>query len=111
MLFYIEKILNDYEDLGKQGTPGSKSTFEVDKSAEALGELEKKKFHMTVAKLLYLCKRARPDIMTVVSFLCTRVKSPTVEDKVKLIQLLEYLNRTKSYKSRVQPKGLFRVEV
>jgi hypothetical protein len=46
MLFYIKKILKVYEDLGKQGTPGSKSTFEVDESAEALGELEKKKFHM-----------------------------------------------------------------
>jgi hypothetical protein len=111
MLLYIEKILKDYEDLGKQGTRGSKSTFEVDESAEVLSKLEKKKFHMTVAKLLYLCKRARPDIMTVVSFLCTRVKGPTVEDKVKLIELLEYLNRTKSYKYRVEPKGLFRVEV
>jgi len=39
MLFYIKKILKVYEDLGKQGTPGSKSTFEVDESAEALGEL------------------------------------------------------------------------
>jgi hypothetical protein len=111
MLFSIEKILKDYEDFGKQGTPGSKSTFEVDESAEVLSELEKKKFHMTVAKLLYLCKRARPDIMMVVSFLCTRMKGPTVEDKVKLIQLLEYLNRTKNYKYRVEPKGLFRVEV
>jgi len=39
------------------------------------------------------------------------MKGPTVEDKVKLIQLLEYLNRTKNYKYRVEPKGLFRVEV
>jgi hypothetical protein len=74
MLFYIEKILKDYENLGKQGTPGSKTTFEVDKSAEELGELEKKKFHTTVAKLLYLCKRARPDIMTVVVFCALALK-------------------------------------
>jgi hypothetical protein len=52
MLFYIKKILKDYENLGKQGTPGSKTMFEVDKSAEELGELKKKKFHTTVAKLL-----------------------------------------------------------
>jgi len=44
MLFYIEKILKDYENLGKQGTPGSKTTFEVDKSAEELGELKKRSF-------------------------------------------------------------------
>jgi hypothetical protein len=42
LLFYIKKILKDYENLGKQGTPGSKTMFEVDKSAEELGELEKK---------------------------------------------------------------------
>jgi hypothetical protein len=31
MLFYIEKILKDYENLGKQGTLGLKTTFEIDK--------------------------------------------------------------------------------
>ena len=31
-------------------------------------------FHHNVAKLLFLCKRAQPDIQTSVAFLCTRVK-------------------------------------
>jgi len=31
MLFYIEKILKDYENLGKQGTPGSKTMIEIEK--------------------------------------------------------------------------------
>jgi hypothetical protein len=44
MLFYIEKILKDCENLGKQGTPGLKTTFEVDKSTEELGELKKRSF-------------------------------------------------------------------
>jgi hypothetical protein len=47
--------------------------------------------------------------MTVVGFLCTHVK--TVEDKAKLMRLLEYLNRTKAYKLKVEPKGMFRVEI
>ena len=42
--YYIEKILKDYENLGKQGTPGLKTTFEVDKSTEELGELKKRSF-------------------------------------------------------------------
>eukprot|EP00978_Attheya_sp_CCMP212_P042689 scaffold264801_cov35-Attheya_sp.AAC.1 len=29
-------------------------------------------FHHNVAKLLFLCKRARPDIETAIAFLCTR---------------------------------------
>jgi hypothetical protein len=49
--------------------------------------------------------------MTVVGFLCTCVKNPTVEDKAKLMRLLEYLNRTKAYKLKVEPKGMFRVEI
>jgi hypothetical protein len=47
------------------------------------------------AKLLYLAKRARPDILTVVSFLCTRVTTPTVEDMKKLFHLLGYLHVTR----------------
>ncbi len=39
---------------------------------------------MITAKLLYLVKRARPDILTVISFLCTRVTGPMVEDKNKV---------------------------
>jgi len=48
-----------------------------------------------VAKLLYLVRRARPDILTVVSFLCTRVKEPTVDSHRKLLHLLGYLCTTK----------------
>jgi hypothetical protein len=47
------------------------------------------------AKLLYLAKRARPDILTIVSFLCTRVTASTIEDWKKLFILLGYLHATK----------------
>jgi hypothetical protein len=45
---------------------------------------------MTV-KLLYLAKRARPDILTVVMFLCMRVQNATVQDRSKLDRVLGYL--------------------
>jgi hypothetical protein len=48
-----------------------------------------------VAKLLYLSRRARPDIIVTVSFLCTRVKEPMVGDRDKLFHLLGYLKRMK----------------
>jgi hypothetical protein len=44
-----------------------------------------------VQKLLYMKKRARPDILTAVSFLTTRVTSPTEEDERKLFRVLKYL--------------------
>ncbi len=46
--------------------------------------------------MLYLAKRARPDILTAVSFLCTRVQSATEEDEKKLLRVLGYLKSTVS---------------
>jgi hypothetical protein len=55
--------------------------------------LSKSWFHTTtVAKLLYLCKRVRPDIAFVVVYLATRVQYPTVSDADVLTKLLQYLN-------------------
>jgi hypothetical protein len=47
-----------------------------------------------MAKLLYLSKRARPDILTVVTYLCTRVQNATIEDEKKLARVLGYLAGT-----------------
>ncbi len=43
-------------------------------------------------RLLHISKRARPDILTAISFLTTRVAQPTVEDNKKLIRVLQHLN-------------------
>jgi Reverse transcriptase (RNA-dependent DNA polymerase). len=82
MSFYIDKILEDFNDysLEEKTNPGSQNTFEVSEDSPNLDKQSHGKFHSTVAKLLYLSKRARPDIMTIVSFLCTRVQSPTDQD-------------------------------
>ena len=37
-------------------------------------------FHQTVAQLLFLCMRSRPDIQALLSFLTTRVKPPDVDN-------------------------------
>ena len=36
--------------------------------------MARKRFHSAVAKMLYLAKRARPDMLTGVSYLATRVQ-------------------------------------
>jgi hypothetical protein len=48
-------------------------------------------FHSKVTKLLFLAKRARLDILTVVSFLCTYVQMATKQDDDELKRVLEYL--------------------
>ena len=47
-------------------------------------------FHCIVAKLLYVAKRARPDLQVAVAFLCKRVKCPNVGDWKKLGRLVRY---------------------
>ncbi len=82
----------------------------VNEQARELLEDERKAFHRTVAKLLYLSKRARPDILTVVSFLCTRVSVATEEDAAKLHHLLGYLQYTKEKSLTLKPQGILTVE-
>jgi hypothetical protein len=66
----------------------------VNPEAEQLDEETAQTFHRIVAKLLFLCKRSRPDIQTAVAFLCTRVKSPDVDDWKKLKRTMKYLRGT-----------------
>jgi hypothetical protein len=54
-------------------------------------ETDRKFFHTVVAKLLYLGKRIRPDILLTVSFLCTRVTKVTERDMIKLKRLVNYV--------------------
>jgi hypothetical protein len=56
-----------------------------------------------VAKLLYLAKRARPDILVSVSFLSTRVQDPTTVDWKKLDRVLRYLNGTPDLGITIEP--------
>ncbi len=64
---------------------------------------EKCKFHTIMAKLLYLAKRVRPDILTATSFLCTRVKQPTKADQQKLLRVMGYLKRTQNFQYTITP--------
>jgi hypothetical protein len=52
---------------------------------------ESDRFHSVVAKLMYLAKHGRPDILTVCSFLASRVNEPGVCDRLKLDRVLQYL--------------------
>jgi hypothetical protein len=62
------------------------------------------------AKLLYLAKRARPYILTMVSLLCTRVQDATDEDRKKLYRVLGYLKGTKHACLKLKPNGILKVE-
>lgn len=70
MSFYMKQVLEGVDVPVKLST-GTKMTSQVDEGVIMLSEEKRKIFHSRTAKLLHLVKRARPDILIVVSFLCT----------------------------------------
>ena len=84
MIKYLQKIIEEWPEqlTSTKVTPASDHLFTVrpDDEREALPEEMAHQFHRTVAQLLFLCMRARPDIQTAISFLTTRVKDPDKDD-------------------------------
>ena len=86
MRAYIEALLTDLGVTGVASSPATGNLFQTHDSAKPLSKNDSKRFHTIVAKLLYLTKRTRPQILLAVAFLCTRVQDPTVCDQAKLSQ-------------------------
>jgi hypothetical protein len=98
MTEYLQKKVLDEmpEDMdGTATSPAAAHLFEIVEGIELLDKDKSEFFHTTVAKLLFLCKRGRPDIQTAIAFLCTRVKAPTRHDYNKLSRVIKYLRNTK----------------
>jgi hypothetical protein len=94
MIIYVEGLLaNVPSDMcGMANTSAASHLLQINNENPTLLEANKRKmFHTLVAKLLYLAKRGRPDIMFAISFLCTRVKNPNIDDYRKLGQVVKVL--------------------
>jgi hypothetical protein len=71
---YIEGILEEaLEDMDQQ-------LCWLPPTYSWLGVKRAKTYNHLMAKLLYLCKRAHPDLQTVILFLTTRVTWPDEDD-------------------------------
>ena len=96
---YVKTLLEETpaDMSGEACTPAANHLFEVNVNSPTLLDADKSElFHHITAKLLFLCKRARPDIQTAVAFLCTRVKAPDTDDYKKLARVIKYLRGTVS---------------
>jgi hypothetical protein len=93
MTDYIEKMLDELPDDmdGEAGTPASLHLFSIRDDPVLLDTPTAELFHHYTAKLLFLSRRARPDIQTAVSFLTKRVKAPDEDDYKKLRRTMQYL--------------------
>ena len=96
MVPYIQSTIRNFpEKITKTATtPASSHLFEVNEKDEKLCNEMAAVFHHVVARLLFACKRARPDIQTAIAFLTSRVQSPGMDDWKKLRRVLRYLYGT-----------------
>ncbi|VEU38525.1 unnamed protein product [Pseudo-nitzschia multistriata] len=92
---YIENMLAELPPglgEGESATPAGHHLFDVNEvNPEILSEKERVIYHTNTAKLLFLAKRARPDIQLPVAFLCTRVRGADRDDWKKLDRVMKYL--------------------
>lgn len=96
MVDYVKKMVEAFPEESEliATTPAALHLFEVRDDVKVLKESEAVIFHNIVAKGLFLCKRARPDIHTSIAFLTTRVKQPDLDDWKKLRRMINYLRGT-----------------
>ena len=82
MYEYLEDILveapDDMDEIAVN--VAGEHLFKVNPDCKKLDHEIADYFHRTVARLLFASKRARPDLQTAVSFLCTRVASSDKDD-------------------------------
>jgi hypothetical protein len=101
MINYMEAMVDDFSANFKPSdiatSPASEDLFSAGES-DALDEQRSEEYHTFVAKGLFACKRARPDIHPTIAVLCTRVKKPNEDDWRKLNRLLKYINGTRKDK-------------
>ena len=90
----VQDILEGCGPVTAKPTPAASTLFEVRPDAAKAGEDVRKRFHTHVAKMLYLAKRVRPECLTAVAFLATRVHVCDIDDLAKLRRLLGYLKGT-----------------
>ena len=82
MYEYLEDILlKTHADFdSEEVTPAISDLFSVNPTDQKLNAATLDYFRCTVACLLYMAKRARPDLPVAVAFMCNRVKCPNIGD-------------------------------
>ncbi len=81
---------------GEAPTPAANHLFTVDDNQTKVDEAKAQFFHTYVAKTLFLCKRARPDLQTAVAFLCKRVNGCDEDDYKTLKRMIQFICATKN---------------
>ena len=97
MTEYLSKIFKDMpkKHKGQAVTSATNHICEVNKMARKFSKDDGHIFHIIVAKLLFLIKRPRTEILTRMKSLTTRVREPDEDNENKPIRVLKYLQSTR----------------
>lgn len=98
---YVENTLSKLEVSATSRAPAGVDLFKTDPSSQTLSSDTRDLPHTTVSSLLYLSLCVRPDLLVSVTFLWSRVQTPTEEDLSKLKRVLRYLSCTGRPTTRV----------
>jgi len=93
----VNDILGSCESFKEASSPASPTLFDVRSTKKSTLE-ESACFHSMTAKVLYLAKRVRPECLTAVAILSTRVNECDLDDIQKLKRLLGYLKESLALK-------------
>ena len=104
----MSDLVKEYGESTPMSTPADENLFNV-RESPLLSVSGAKRFHSFVAKLLYLSKRIRPDILTLVASLTARVQSPTEDDRSKLHRGTGYIIGTIGLSLNLEVEGPIKV--
>ena len=101
MMSHVEDMLNEFLKKPQENEtvmmPAADNLFSKGHGKKFNQEC-RENFHHTVAKGLFVSKRARPNVQPMTAGLCTRVKEPDETDWSKSMRLMKYLNGTRKRK-------------
>jgi hypothetical protein len=106
---YVMDLIKACHVTGKAQSPAAGNLFTVGEDVNKLSTKDAEQFHSITAKLLYLAKRTRPDILTAVVFLTTRVLASDDGDQKKLDRVLKYVNQTQELALTLKPDACINV--
>ena len=92
---YAEEIVKVSGVVGFAKSPATDGLFELRDGSPRACEGTRIWYHKIVAMILYLAKRTKPECLTAVAFLTTRVDKCTMDDVDKLMRLVKYINYTR----------------
>ena len=92
---FVEDTIAYAAVTGTANSPATEGLFETRPNAEMAKENDRVWFHSVVAKLSYLAKRAKPECLTAIAYLATRVTRCTEDDLEKLRRVMRYIAKTR----------------